>query len=308
MARCFNSKRGFGKSKFQFNIYWPIGTSGKISIIKSGKCFLTGYRSSELNNLYYLPIRVKSSNSTSSTNVSLLSSSSVDLALLHERFCHVNKNTIIRMAKSKIVDGLSTICSDNVGFCNACSDGKITDVPHRSTEKLSYAKSGESIHIDIAGYTDRSIHGNKYYLICVDEKTSYVKVEFLKNRGDFFNKFIKIVNQIKLETVTLALNDDKVGKFESKATDVYMVGYQGDHIYRCYLPNKREVHLISAVKFDEIAKCRSVAYEIPGDNFVSEPSTSLVAERLMMIKMKMLLVMVMMMYRDRRPLGSQNKT
>lgn len=365
-------------------------SSGKISIIKSGKCFLTGYRSSELNNLYYLPIRVKSSNSTSSTNVSLLSSSSVDLALLHERFCHVNKNTIIRMAKSKIVDGLSTICSDNVGFCNACSDGKITDVPHRSTEKLSYAKSGESIHIDIAGYTDRSIHGNKYYLICVDEKTSYVKVEFLKNRGDFFNKFIKIVNQIKLETgnnvlcirsdrgtefssnkfrdfvesngIThqfacvgvsqqnglaerhvrninehatsilvssglpkflwdeavnctvyvlnrtmnyknvvpynewfnkkanvnnlivfgsygKALNDDKVGKFESKATDVYMVGYQGDHIYRCYLPNKREVHLISAVKFDEIAKCRSVAYEIPGDNFVSEPSTSLVAEK-----------------------------
>ncbi|KAH7639093.1 retrovirus-related pol polyprotein from transposon tnt 1-94 [Dermatophagoides farinae] len=288
------------------------------------------------------------------------------------------------MAKSRIVDGLSIIGSDNMGFCNACNDGKLTDVSHRSSEKLSNIKPGQSIHIDIAGYTDQSLHGNKYYLICVDEKTSYIKVEFLKNRDDVFNKFIKIVNQIKLETGNNVLkirsdrgseftsnkfrgyvdshgithqfacvgvsqqnglaerhvrnvndhatsilvssglpkilwdeavncsvyvlnrtmnyknevpyNDwfnkkanvsnfivfgsrgkalnDEIRKFESKTIDVYMVGYQGDHIYRCYLPNKREVHLVSAVKFEEIPKCRSVAYSIPDDDMFSVQSTS----------------------------------
>lgn len=358
--------------------------SGKMKIMKNGKCLLTGYRSEEINNLYHLPIRVVDSSSPSFMNVSLISSSTADLALLHERFCHVNKNTIIKMAKSRIVDGLSIIGSDNMGFCNACNDGKLTDVSHRLSEKLSNIKPGQSIHIDIAGYTDQSLHGNKYYLICVDEKTSYIKVEFLKNRDDVFNKFIKIVNQIKLETGNNVLkirsdrgseftsnkfrgyvdshgithqfacvgvsqqnglaerhvrnvndhatsilvssglpkilwdeavncsvyvlnrtmnyknevpyNDwfnkkanvsnfivfgsrgkalnDEIRKFESKTIDVYMVGYQGDHIYRCYLPNKREVHLVSAVKFEEIPKCRSVAYSIPDDDMFSVQSTS----------------------------------
>ncbi|KAH9418942.1 hypothetical protein DERP_004270 [Dermatophagoides pteronyssinus] len=180
--------------------------SGRMSVVKNGECMLTGYRSSELNNIYFLSIRIVSILADSG-NVSLVSASLDDLALLHERFCHVNKNTIVKMAKSKVVNGLTNIVYDNVGFCDACSDGKLIDVSHRSSVKSVHVKPGQSIHIDIAGYTsEQSIHGNRYYLICVDECSSFVKVEFLKSLDQSCNLDDEL--NIKSEDEDVAVKED----------------------------------------------------------------------------------------------------
>ncbi|KAH9425032.1 FH2 domain-containing protein 1 [Dermatophagoides pteronyssinus] len=97
-----------------------VFSGGRMSVIKNGECMLTGYRSSVITNIYFLLIRIGST-IVGSDNVSLVSTSLVDLVLLHESSCHVNKETIV--AKSEVVNDLSNIGTDNI-----CCDVEFSDL------------------------------------------------------------------------------------------------------------------------------------------------------------------------------------
>ena len=181
-------------------------------ISRFGKPIIVANWSKDYENLFDLQIRVKQ-------NVIASAASSIDsMALWHERCGHFSTKTISKMMNNKLVDGVPSNIGNNISFCVSCKSGKMTGTSHLKSSNHQYLKPGLKLHLDIGGYTTRSIHGNMYYLVAVDEFTNYIKIAFMKNRQETLEKFRKIVNEIKLDTGNdvLSIRTDHGSEFLSK--------------------------------------------------------------------------------------------
>ncbi|KAH7644609.1 retrovirus-related pol polyprotein from transposon tnt 1-94 [Dermatophagoides farinae] len=181
-------------------------------ISRFGKPIIVANWSKDYENLFDLQIRVKQ-------NVIASAASSIDsMALWHERCAHFSTKMISKMMNNKLVDGVPSNIGNNISFCVSCKSGKMTGTSHLKSSIHQYLKPSLKLHLDIGGYTTRSIHGNMYYLVAVDEFTNYIKIAFMKNRQETLEKFRKIVNEIKLDTGNdvLSIRTDHGSEFLSK--------------------------------------------------------------------------------------------
>ncbi|OTF82697.1 hypothetical protein BLA29_004077 [Euroglyphus maynei] len=163
-------------------------------VYRNNDPILVGNWSSEYVNIMELQIRVK----TSVINTAVVRS----LSCWHERLGHFSADKIAKMIRQKRVDGVPLSLEDDMQFCSSCQIGKATDVSHTEEEDNKNIKVGMKLHIDIGGYfmSNPSIHGNRFFLLCIDHRSRYMKLGFMKSRDQTLDLFKRIINEIKMDT------------------------------------------------------------------------------------------------------------
>ncbi|KAF7496166.1 hypothetical protein SSS_08112 [Sarcoptes scabiei] len=160
---------------FKINGFRSITNHKGLKIFHRNKIILMGSWSKEIKSVIELQIRTKKSISA------IAKVDPTSLSLWHERCAHFSTSTIEKMFKENRVDGIPNLKND-VNFCTACHQGKLTDISHRNSIDDQHVYPGMKLHLDIGGYCDPSIHGNKYYLLALDHVSRYIKVAFMKSR------------------------------------------------------------------------------------------------------------------------------
>jgi transposase InsO family protein len=100
----------------------------------------------------------------------------------HRKYAHVSYSGLQHLLDNKMVDGFDVDTSTDKPDCVACTEAKLIRSPYGpATDR--FTKPGELMHVDLWGKYDKiSIHGNKYYLLLVDDASRFVTVEFLKSK------------------------------------------------------------------------------------------------------------------------------
>lgn len=179
---------------------------------ESGKIIARGFRTS--GNLYNL------SDSTSqgkSTGMCLMSHIDENW-LWHKRFGHVNFDNIVRISKHKNVRGLPLISKPTNTVCSECIKGKQAKSSFKTKEFLS-SRALELVHTDLCGPTKtRSLNGEKYFMLFVDDYTRMVWVTFLRHKSEAFERFKVFRKRVERETdlKIKCLRSDKGGEFTSQ--------------------------------------------------------------------------------------------
>src|SRR5262245_7803220 len=102
----------------------------------------------------------------------------------HKRFGHVGYPSLQKLYERNMVDGFNVNTHTTKPDCVACTEAKQHVEPfpkHTSRQE----EPGGLTHIDLWGkYAIRSINGNQYYLLFVDDSRRYVTVNFLKEKTE----------------------------------------------------------------------------------------------------------------------------
>ncbi|KAH9501587.1 hypothetical protein DERF_012423 [Dermatophagoides farinae] len=163
-------------------------------IYRDGKPFIYADRSQKYTNVYEVRARIPKKRV-------IMMAVGESLAVWHERYNHVDARTILSMANKSLVGGLPTRLNNDMGFCKSCCNGKLIESCHPSVLNKKHVKAGEYIHMDIGGYVkEMSIHHNRYFLLCVDDFSGYLKTFFMKERSEVLAKFKRLLNEVRLET------------------------------------------------------------------------------------------------------------
>ncbi|UYV65931.1 hypothetical protein LAZ67_3005907 [Cordylochernes scorpioides] len=121
-------------------------------------------------------------------NAHLASSSPPTLELWHKRFMHINADTLNKLAKNCVVNGLE-ISKGEMSICDDCCMTKSTMSPHKSSPyKIKTKNLLELIHSDLCGPVD-SFAGSRYFLTFTDDFSRRVTVYFLKHKDQVIEYF-----------------------------------------------------------------------------------------------------------------------
>jgi transposase InsO family protein len=102
----------------------------------------------------------------------------------HQRFGHVGYSGLKKLLKGNLVDGFNLDVQTAKPDCVACTEAKQHVEPFPKSVKRR-TEPGELTHIDVWGkYAIRSINGNQYYILFVDDAKRYVTMDFLKEKSD----------------------------------------------------------------------------------------------------------------------------
>jgi transposase InsO family protein len=115
--------------------------------------------------------------------------------LWHRRLGHVGMKQLNRLVKHDLVLGLKDVKFENNKLCSACQAGKQVANPHSNKSTMSTTRPLELLHMDLFGPTTyRSIGGNTYCLVIVDDYSRYTWVLFLHDKAttcDIFKSFVR---------------------------------------------------------------------------------------------------------------------
>ena len=110
--------------------------------------------------------------------------------LWHRRLGHVGMKQLNRLLKHDLVVGLKNVKFDKDKLCSACQAGKQVANTHPTKSVMSTERPLELLHMDLFGLTTyRSIGGNCYCLIVVDDYSRYIYVFFLHDKADTYDIF-----------------------------------------------------------------------------------------------------------------------
>ncbi|MCP3667059.1 MAG: DDE-type integrase/transposase/recombinase [Gammaproteobacteria bacterium] len=112
-----------------------------------------------------------------------------ELELWHQRLCHINPQSLLKMSKDGIVDGLRVCSNAQKMFCSSCQLGK----QHR----LPFPKQGsrakdllEIIHSDVCGPMENvSMGGARFFITFIDDYSRIGYVKFMKNKSEALSHF-----------------------------------------------------------------------------------------------------------------------
>ncbi|KAE8192597.1 hypothetical protein A4X06_0g4908 [Tilletia controversa] len=107
---------------------------------------------------------------------------------IHNAWGHLKIDTLRAAATAGLIPGLSKQLGD-IGFCNACAQGKMSHTPHARVLAEDQAQRPlELIHADIFGPTRMkdalALGGHRFGLVVVDDHTRYVWVIPLRFKSD----------------------------------------------------------------------------------------------------------------------------
>ena len=139
--------------------------------------------------LYYLDFQPTSECSNAMVNERTKLSNEM---LWHQRYAHLGIQSLKKLANDKLVESLNFDAKKNLEFCEACTQGKL----HRCSFPTSGATRASEplglVHSDLcAKINTKSCGGAEYFLTFTDDKTRYVWVYPLKQKGDVFNQFLE---------------------------------------------------------------------------------------------------------------------
>ena len=120
---------------------------------------------------------------TSSTTC-LFSKSSLGW-LWHRRIAHIGMNQLKKVVKKGMVTGVKDITFEKDKPCSACLAGKQIASHHQWKTCVSTSKPLQLLHMDLFGpSTYKSIGGNLYCLVIVDDFTRYTWTLFLGEKSE----------------------------------------------------------------------------------------------------------------------------
>ncbi|GJT68095.1 zf-CCHC domain-containing protein [Tanacetum coccineum] len=133
--------------------------------------------------------------------------------LWHRRLRHANMRLIQSLASKELVRNLPKLKFDQ-HFCDACKIGKQAHASHKAKNVVSTTRCIELLHMDLFGpSTVRSLGGNRYTLVIVDDYSRYTWTRFLKDKTEAFDQFEifskKIQNQLGCTIVSIRINHSR---------------------------------------------------------------------------------------------------
>ena len=139
--------------------------------------------------LYYLDFQPTSECSNAMVNERTKLSNGM---LWHQRYGHLGVQSLKKLANDKLVEGFNFDAKKDLEFCKACTQEKL----HRCSFPTSGATRASEplglVHSDLCGKINtKSCSGAEYFLTFTDDKTRYVWVYPLKQKGDVFNQFLE---------------------------------------------------------------------------------------------------------------------
>jgi hypothetical protein len=138
--------------------------------------------------------------------------------LWHKRMGHMHFDNLVKVNKREAVREISQITKPTNTLCKHCEQGKQTNARFKSKE-YSRTRPLEIVHTDLVGpTTTKSLKGEKYFMLLVDDYTRMTVVFFLKNKSEAFEKF-KIYKEMvenEMDSRIKCLRYDNGGEFTSK--------------------------------------------------------------------------------------------
>nr|KAJ0204922.1 hypothetical protein LSAT_V11C500296580 [Lactuca sativa] len=119
----------------------------------------------------------------------------------HKRFSHLNFKNLSKISNQDLVRGLPKFSVVKDKICSACEQGKQTKSSFKPKSCSSISVPLHLLHMDLFGPIPvRSVGGNKYTLVVVDEFTRFTWVVFLKKKSHAAQEIFSLIR--KNETLT----------------------------------------------------------------------------------------------------------
>src|SRR6266540_7002646 len=100
------------------------------------------------------------------------------------RLAHIGMNQLKKVFKSNLVRRVKDVTFEKDKLCSACQAGKQVANTRPYKNFMSTSKTLELLHMDLFGPTTyKSIGGNLYCLVIVDDYTRYTWVFFLQAKS-----------------------------------------------------------------------------------------------------------------------------
>nr|GEU47553.1 retrovirus-related Pol polyprotein from transposon TNT 1-94 [Tanacetum cinerariifolium] len=135
-----------------------------------------------------------------SSPICLLSKASKTKSWLwHRRLNHLNFGTINDLGRKDLVRGLPRLKFKKDHLCSACQLGKSKKHTHLPKAKNINLEVLNTIHVDFCGpMRVKTINGNKYILVIIDDYTRFTWVKFLRLKDETPEVVIKFLKQIQV--------------------------------------------------------------------------------------------------------------
>jgi hypothetical protein len=103
--------------------------------------------------------------------------------LWHRRMGHMHFDNLVKVSKIETVREMPQITKPTNILCKHCQQGKQTKTRFKSKE-YSTTIPLKIVHTDLVGpITTKSLKGEKYFMLLVDDYTRMTRVCFLKNKS-----------------------------------------------------------------------------------------------------------------------------
>ena len=118
----------------------------------------------------------------------------------HERFCHCSPQQIDQLLRHGAEEGLK-IDNKASRHCVDCVKGKITRCPHKQARTQKANFPGEILHLDTCGpLKQKSLGGSKYFVLAVDELSTFKFIEFVENKSQIPDVVKRIITICELNS------------------------------------------------------------------------------------------------------------
>ena len=138
--------------------------------------------------------------------------------LWHRRIAHIGMSQLKKAFKRGMVVGVKDVTFDKNKLCSACQAGKQFASSHPMKAYLSTSRSLELLHMDLFGPTTyKSLGGNLYCLVIVDDYSRYTWTFFLEDKSKtmwIFKIFVKQA-QNEFESSVVKVRSDNGTEFRN---------------------------------------------------------------------------------------------
>ena len=145
--------------------------------------------------------------------------------LWHRRLAHVGMRSLKKLMKNDLVRGLRDMKFEKDKLYSACQAGKQVGNTHPTKAYMSTTRVLELLHMDLFGPTTyKSLGGNLYCLVIVDDYSRYTRVFFLNNKTKVaacFKKFAKRA-QNEFEVKLKKIRSDNGKEFDNTNMPIVM--------------------------------------------------------------------------------------
>ena len=161
-----------------------------------------------------------------------------DKQLWHNRFGHLCIDSVKKLWKEELVDGMTLVNNDEKSepICESCVMGKQhrNSLPKAATTQATEAY--QTIRSDVCGPMPvESVAGSHYFVTFIDDFSRYTHVYFIKQKSEILQKFKEFVtlttdiNGSQMKTLVMQskvknLRSDNGGEYQSIRFDAYLKG------------------------------------------------------------------------------------
>ena len=122
--------------------------------------------------------------------------------LWHKRLAHVNFTQLEKLIKGDLVIGIPSFKFKHDTICEACQKGKQTKTSFKSKKLVSTSRPLELLHMDLIGPARvKSLGGNLYTLVIVDDYSRFTWVAFLSSNIKLLMLFVCLLRNCRMKRI-----------------------------------------------------------------------------------------------------------